>query len=186
MGLEKVKQEIVGKAQSEASSIIEEAKKEARTILSAAEKRVKEKEQLMKDEADISVISMKKKELASAELEVQKKVLVAKSDLIERVFTEVGKKLGSISGTRRESHIKALLDLAKEEIEIAVVNCNSKDTTILKKLGEFEVVENDEISGGLIAETADNRLRVDYSYETLIEQVRSKVLSDVARTLFGN
>ena len=191
MGLEKVKQEILEKARKEAAEIASAAQAEAKAIMRAAEKQMQNYESLIDEDASRSVEQMRRRELASAELELQKQVLAAKNELIENVFSQAMRKLGQLGDKRREAHVKALLDLVRKEMNVAVVQCNSRDARFLEGStgnggsgGKLKVIKNDSISGGIVAESPDRKLKVDYSYGTVLEQTKSKVLSDVARLLF--
>ena len=187
MGLEKVKQEILDSAREEAGKLTEKAKEEAKAIERSAEKQARDYERMAEEGTEKSVELMKRRELAAAELEVQKKALEAKSELIEAVFSEGWKKLRNLGEKTREAHIKGLLERAMKEMDVAVVKCSAKDSRLVSNYsgeGKIKIVAAGDISGGIIAESADGRLKVDYSYDALFEQVKSKVLIDVAKTLF--
>ncbi|MBI2550054.1 hypothetical protein HYV83_02635 [Candidatus Woesearchaeota archaeon] len=189
MGLEKVKQEILERAQAEADKAIDAAQSEAKAVMKSAEKQVAGYERMMEEDLEALSNAVKRKEVASAELELKKQLLSAKSELIEGVFRDARKKLGSLPDKKRESHITALLDAARKEMNVSVVQCSSKDARFVEASGSgdsrLKVVKNDEMLGGIIAESPDGRLRVDYSYDILLGQVKSKVLGDVAKILFG-
>ena len=184
MGLEKVKQEILEKAQKEADEILAAATAEAKRIMKAAEQQVQDYEKMVAEDEDKTAELMKRREAAAAELELQKQMLAAKNWLIESVFAEVKQKLKMRSDKGREADVKALMKVASQEMDVAVVQCSSRDMRFLEG-GGLKIVKNDAILGGIIAESPDGKLRVDCSYDTLLGQVRSKVLSDVARKLFG-
>lgn len=183
MGLEKVKEEILEKARKEASEVIGAAQAEAKAIMRAAEKQMQEYGRMVEDDGERTAELMKRREVASAELELQKQLLSAKNELIESVFGQARKRLKLRSDKSREADMKALLKAASLEMDVAIVQCNSRDERLLDGSG-LKVAKNDSIAGGIIAESPDGRLRVDYSYETLLGQARMKVLSDVARKLF--
>ena len=187
MGLEKVKQELLNRAREEAAVIAQQAKEEAKIIEKSAEKQIRDYESLVEEDLEKSVETIKRKELAAADLEVQKKSLEAKNELIEAVFSEVRKKLKSFGDKSREAHVKSLLGIAMKEMDVAVVRCNSRDVRFVSSNdnSKLKVFASDDISGGIIAESADGKLRVDYSYDTILEQVKSKVLVNVAKILFG-
>lgn len=188
MGLEKVKQEILNSAREEAGELAEQAREETKAIEKSAEKQVNDYERLVEEDIEKSVEIMKRRELAAAELEVQKKTLQTKNELIDAIFSEVRKKLRSLGDRSREAHVKNLLGRAMEEMDVAVVGCNSRDGKFVSSQGtggSLKVVADEGISGGVIAESTGGKLRVDYSYETMLEQVKSKVLIDVAKILFG-
>ena len=76
------------------------------------------------------------------------------------------------------------------EMDIEVVRFSGKDVRIVEAASSngnsrLKVVKTDEMLGGLVAESADGKLQVDYSYDAIIEQLKSRVLIDVAKILFG-
>ena len=187
MGLEKVKQEILDNASKEASGIIEAAQAEARSILKAAEKQAEQNEKEAAATLQKAADAMKKKEAASAELELQKQLLATKSGLIGQAFLDAAQKISSFPEKKREDHIRSLLEAARKEMNVAVVRCNARDIKLADSAsgGKLKILREDSITGGIIAESSDGRLRVDYSYDAMLEQARSKVLGDVANALFG-
>lgn len=184
MGLEKVKEEILEKARKDASEVVDAAQAEARAIIRNAEKQMQDYQKLVEEDWEKASELMKRREVASAELELQKQVLSAKNEMIEGVFGQARKKLKLRNDKSREADVKALLKAASGEMEVAVVQCNGRDSRFLEG-GNLKVVKNDSVLGGIIAESPDGKMRADYSYETLLGQARVKVLGDVARKLFG-
>lgn len=184
MGLEKVKQDILEKAQREADEILAAAAAEARAIMKSAEKQAQEYGKSLAEEGDRTAELMKRREVASAELEMQKQMLTAKNELIESAFGQVREKLRLRGEKAREADVKSLLNAASQEMDVAVVRCCSRDARFVEGSG-LKVAKDDALLGGIIAESPDGKLRVDYSYDTLLGQVKAKVLSDVAKKLFG-
>ena len=181
MGLETVKEEIIGSAKSQADALIKEARAEAAKIRKEAEKKTQELEEKSSAEAKKSIETMKKQDLASAELESKKMLLEAKKQLVEDVFSEVEKKLKGLNSKDREGYMKKLLKKAKDDIEVASVYCNKKDV----KMVEGFDAEPVEILGGLIAENADKTVRVDYSFETMLQSIKENELQSINKLLFG-
>jgi len=184
MGLEKVKLEIVEKAKEEAAAIIDGANSEAKAIMKAAEKQMQDYEKSMEADLEKDAELLRMKDLTSAELEAQRQVLTVKNELIDSVFSEAAKRLGRLPEREREAHVKKLLEAALKELDAPVIRCSPKDAKFVQGR-RLKVIEDSSITGGIIAESLDGRLRVDYSYSALIEQVKARVLSNVARTLFG-
>ena len=181
MGLEAIKEEILSNAKEQANSSIAEARKEANRIMKEAERKIEE----MKEKSDIEIKKMldaiKRQELASAELENKKMLLEAKKQIIEGVFIEAKKRLENLDDKKRESHLKKLLERAKNDIEIEYVYCNKRDTKFLKGFN----VETANIIGGLIAENKERTIRVDYSFETLLQSIKENELQNINKLLFG-
>ncbi len=184
MGLEKVKQDILEKAQREADEILAAAAAEAKAIMKSAEKQAQDYGKALAEDEDKTAELMKRREVASADLELQKQVLTAKNELIESAFWKAGEKLRALNDRKREADVKALMKAASREMDVAFVQCSGRDAGFLEGSG-LKVVKNDGLLGGIIAESPDGKLRVDYSYDSLLGQVKAKVLSDVAKKLFG-
>jgi len=181
MGLEAVKEEIISNAKIEADTLIAEARKEAGKITKEAEKKIEEMKEKSNEEIKKKIDTIKKQELASAELENKKMLLEAKKQLIESVFIEVQKKLVALNEKKREEYIKKLLEKIKNDIEAANVYCSKKDLKLLK---DFKA-EAIEIIGGLMAENKDRTIRVDYSFDTILETIKEKELQEINKILFG-
>ncbi len=181
MGLEAVKEEILNSAKEQSNSLLAEARKEANKIMREAENKIEE----MKEKNDLEtkkILDMiKRQELASAELENKKMILEAKKQVIENVFSEAKKKLESLDDKKREAYVKKLLEKAKSDIEVAHVYCNKRDIKFLKDFN----AETAEIIGGLIAENKEKTIRVDYSFETLLQSIKENELQDINKMLFA-
>ena len=106
--------------------------------------------------------------------------LEEKKKAIETVFEKVRENLVSLKAPKRKEHIKRLVEKAKKEIDVKYVYCNKTDK---KPMGAIKTQEA-EILGGIIAENKKKDVRVDYSYETLLEDIKEKYLQDLGNKLF--
>ena len=181
MGLETVKEEILNIAKEQSSSITAEARKEASRITREAERKMEEMKEKSEAETKKILDMIKRQELANAELENKKMLLEAKKQIIENVFSEAIKKIEALDDKKRETYMKKLLEKAKNDIEIANVYCNKKDSKFLK---EFKA-EPANITGGLMAENKEKTVRVDYSFETLLQSIKENQLQNISKALFG-
>lgn len=181
MGLETVKEEILNSAMEQSSSIIADARKEASRLMKEAEKKVEEMKEKSETETKRTIEIIKRQELANAELENKKMLLEAKKEIIENVFSGAMEKLETLDDKKREAILKRLLEKAKGEIEIACIYCNIKDAKFLKGLNAEPI----EITGGLIAENKENTIRIDYSFDTMLQAVKESELQNISKILFG-
>jgi len=181
MGLEKVKEKVLEEARQKAKSRIDSANAEARDIIKSFSKQAAERESSFKKQLESEIDFIKKRESASVKLESKKFSLAFRKDFIDEIFSLVQEKLSKLPDSARSEHIKKLLEKAGSEIDIAVVHCNKKDS---KFVSDFKVVEADML-GGIIAESEGGTLRVDYSYETLLEQLKNSLLPELGEMLFG-
>ncbi|MBI2557758.1 hypothetical protein HYW20_00395 [Candidatus Woesearchaeota archaeon] len=181
MGLEEVKEEIIRNAKEQEAALIAEARREAGRITKEAEKKIKEMEERSEADTKKMIESAKKQEISSAEMEYKKMLLDAKKNMIDAVFADAKKRLENLDDKKREAYIKKLLEKAKNDIEAAYVYCNKKDVRFVR---EFKALPVD-ITGGLIAENQEKTVRVDYSFETVLQSIKDNELQNINKLLFG-
>lgn len=181
MGLENVKDEIIKTARSKAEEVISEGRKEADRLMRQAEEKINQHREELNAKLKQTETAIKNKEIAFSELEIKKMFLEEKKKAIEGVFEGVRKKLSALDTKKREEHIKKLLGEAQKELDVKHVYCNARD----KGFVEGFDVEETEILGGIIAENEQKDLRVDYSYEMLLDNIREKHMSKIGKILFG-
>lgn len=181
MGLEAVKEEIIRSARQQESALVAEARKEANKIMKEAEAKTEEMKAISEADAKKAAEAMKRQALASGEMESRKLVLEAKKQVIENVFSEAKKRLEALDDRKREEFMKKLLEKAGKELEVAYIYYSKKDAKFVKGIG----VEASPIIGGLIAENKERTIRVDYSFETMLEAIKEKELQNINKLLFS-
>lgn len=181
MGLEAVKEEVIRQAKEQETALIAEARKEANRIMKEAEKKTDEMKEKSEAEIKKMIDLIKRQELASAELDSKKMLLEAKKEVIENAFAEAKKRLESLDEKKRESCIRNLLEKAKNEIEMANVYCNKKDAKFLRGFN----TQTADIIGGFIAENREKTIRVDNSFETMLQAVKDNEMQNINKILFG-
>lgn len=181
MGLETVKEEIIRNAKQQKEALLAEAREETSRIIKDAEKKIAGMKEKSEAETKRAISVIKRQELASAELESKKMLLEAKKELIESVFAEVRKRLESLDAKKREAYINKLLEKAKSDIDVATVYCNKKDIKLVKDYNTDTI----DIIGGLIAENKDETVRVDYSFYTMLQNIKENELQSINKVLFS-
>lgn len=180
MGMEKVREEVLAKAKKQAAQIIAEANRQSEDIMKAAEEKAEENKKRAMQETERQIAEMNTRELAAAELEAAKMMLNARKKLMEEAFEEAKSRLAKTPAPERRRHIKRLMEKAKQQIDVHKVLCAEKDINSV----EGYKSQPAGITGGVIIENKDGTVRVDYSYEALMEKAKEKALKDVAKTLF--
>ena len=181
MGLEKVKSRVKQETEQKIKEKIKAARAEASKITGSARKRAKGEATLFKQKLDEELEQIKKRENASVNLEINKVNLDFRKRFMDQVFESAKEHLENMSDDKRTKHVKSLLKKANHEIKAAVVHCNKKDE---KHVGEKYKIKHAEILGGLIAESKNGELRVDYSYETLTEDLKETLMPEISKILF--
>ena len=181
MGLEAVKEEILSSAKEQSNSLIAEARKEGNRVMMEAEKKIEVMKEKSEAETKRIIDTIKRQESASGELENKKMILEAKKQIIQGAFIEAKKRLEELDDKKSESYAKKLLEKIKNDIEIAYIYSNKKDAKFLKGFN----VEHANIIGGLMAENKEKTIRVDYSFETILESIKENELQNINKLLFG-
>jgi V/A-type H+/Na+-transporting ATPase subunit E len=179
MGFEELKKKVLKEAEVEEKRLLSEAEKEKQRLQKKAEETIKAFSEKVDKETDKEIAQLETREIASANLEVKKRSLKAKEELFEKVFTtlknDVGKKLKTAD---RKKLLENLVKLAEKQISIGIIYCNKEDAKLLGKN-----CKEQKMLGGIIAETKDGTVRLDYSFETLIEEIREKHIAEITEVL---
>ncbi len=180
MGFEQLEKDVLAKAEKNAEKILEEAKQEAAAIKDEVKKEAKAVEKDSEEEVKFIIDIMKKREIASSRLDTKKSLLMIKKELIGKVFDKAKSALDKkLKKPDRKKLIEELVKKAQEEIDVGVIYCNKVDMAFVDGAEEKDMV------GGIIAESKDKTTMVDYSFETMIEDIKEKHISKITNILFG-
>ncbi|MBT4824872.1 hypothetical protein HN695_01320 [Candidatus Woesearchaeota archaeon] len=185
MGLDEVKKDIINGAEKQATEILQQAEQEATAIKNEAEKEIKELEKHSNAKIDKDLVTLENKELALAKLEAKKYSFERKKQIINEVTKIAGENIIDLKQKNKLELLKKLVKKASSQIDVEYVYCNSSEISLVKKIaGKKMKLVTCEISGGIIAENKEKSMRVDYSYDTLLQEVYDNLLQELATTLF--
>ncbi len=190
-GLEAVIKEIREKGRKEAEAIRAETRAEVEAILQDAQNRAAEIKMAAEAEAGRVATHIINQEVSAANLVVKRQVLNAQKTLLDQVYSA---SLAAVGDLPAEFHREALTELLKKvagEIEEGVVHANARDAPIIKEIISREKTLSGytagvpvEIPGGIIAESTDGELMIDYSYRTFLDEVWESGLKNASDILF--
>ncbi|MCK5474428.1 MAG: hypothetical protein KAI53_03415 [Candidatus Aenigmarchaeota archaeon] len=184
MSLKNVSKEILASAEKNALSIEDEGRAEAKAILQEAKRKADEILLKSKKETEDVIGALERKETASAKIISKKPLLDAKKDIIEETYETVEKRIASLDDKTRKPLVESLLKQSLGELsDAAIVYAAKKDALFVKKATKIKVIEQDML-GGVIVENTDNTIRINNSFETLLEIVKKETLKDTAEILF--
>ena len=191
MGLEAVVNEIREKGRREVAAVRAETRADVEEILKDAQARAAAIKVSAEEEVDRAAAHIANQEASAANLVVKRQVLNAQKTLLDQVYSA---SLAAVGDLPAEFHEKALTDLLKraaKEIKKGTVHANRRDLPVVEKvLGEtkslsgYTVGAPVEIPGGIIVESADGDLQIDYSYSTFLDEVWESALKDASDILF--
>jgi len=174
--------EIRQDAEERAEEIREEARADAEEIVANAETEVEREIERERDQ-----------KLSSANLEAKQDRLEARRDLIQSVREAVESEIAGLSGERREELTAALLDSAADEFEgesvddVAVYG-RADDRELIQDLLEeyegFSYAGEYDCLGGVVVESESSRLRVNNTFDSVLEDVWETELKTISERLF--
>ncbi len=190
--MEKISEAVVAKVKLDAQNIIREAEEKAKDEIEKAKKQ----QELRFEEEKGKILGEAEEEaariLAQASISARQQLSSAKADTIAKIIDGVRKELSRISSD--ESHF---LNLIRDAIDgLGVDKCriyvSPKDTITVERLlkadrelsGKIVEVREYNCLGGVIAEDAEGKLRIDNTYETRLEMLLPKLLPEINKELF--
>lgn len=185
MAIEDVTNKIKEEAQKLVQQLLSQADAEAQRIENETQREIDDYQKKLRENAEQMIAKERRKALASAEFEGKRLLLDRKTGIVDAVMADVAKEVQKLPAAERRAVLQKLLKEVSNEIDVQKVHINPKDkTTVRDALGGVTVVEQ-EMLGGVIAESKDGRVRVDMSFEAILEQLREEHLGELSRVLFG-
>jgi len=192
MGLEAVVEDIRDKGQKEHDRILAESKQEVEQILAAASKRVAEIKLAAEDEAAAQAAHLVSMEATAVNLQVKRELLNTKKALLDQVYNSTLTELTLLPENFHRESLKKLTSGLVSEIKSGTIYYSARDRDIVKKILEensdlkgYRLGDALDIEGGIIVESANGELKIDYSYRTFLDKVWKSGLKDASDTLFG-
>jgi len=190
--MEKIGEAIVAKVQLDAQNIIREAEEKAKEEIEKAKRqrevRFEEEKGKMLGEAEEEAARI----LAQASIKARQQLSSAKADTIAKIVDGARKELPRISSD--ESYF---LNLIREaigglDVDKCRIYVSPKDARTVERLlkadrelsGKIIEVREYNCLGGVIAEDAKGKLRIDNTYETRLEMLLPKLLPEINKKLF--
>lgn len=183
MGLKEVEEDILKRTGNEARAILQQAQREADAILEDAKHKAGEYRQKAEASTKAILAMMEKREKAAADFDVRKALLDKKKAVIDSAVDKARQDIAHLPERKREEYITALIRKAKSEIDVARVIANKKDRKAASSMNGISYNEGD-ITGGIIAETSDGKIRVDYQYDEILGDIKDKSLQQLGKILF--
>lgn len=184
MALENVVDEILEGAKKEADQILKAAEKEKEATLRQAAETISGKQKAQQKETEEAVKRLRQQEFSSAELEEKRIVLNARKEMLDRTFEEVNSQVAEMGPKERARLYNIILEAGKKVIQDPKIYCPVGEAKLLA-VKSGDKVEEVSMGPGLILESKDGTMRLDYSFKTILEGVWEKELKNVSNILFG-
>lgn len=168
--------EIKDEGQKEADSIISEAKEEANKILEDARKDAE-------DEAE----RLRRQEVSGLNLEMKREALAKRKELPEQVFEKLQEKVKGMDADTKKKLISSLIKNNASSGD--VIYSNKDDESIVKdvvsSINDVEYGGNVDCLGGVIVESKGGEVRINLTFDEMLNQLYDDKMNEVTKILFG-
>jgi V/A-type H+-transporting ATPase subunit E len=188
MGLETVVDDIKQEARARADEIVDEAEQESDETLSEARQEAESIVEQAREEAKKEAEDLREQEVSSAKLEARKMVSREERDLLAELRADVRDELAGLEDGR-EDLTRSLLEAGVEELgdEEGAVYAAEGDEELVEDLVDdvdgFEYGGTTDVLGGVVVESADGEVRVDNSFDSVLERLWNDSLREVSARL---
>ncbi|MDD1769875.1 MAG: hypothetical protein LUO79_02205 [Methanomassiliicoccales archaeon] len=185
MALDKVVGDIMESARKDADQIIQTAEKEKGAVIGEARLKAESARKEREKQLGEAVRRLRQQESSSAELEAKRVVLNARKDVLDVVFQDALEKLSKLSDAEKSRLYSRILSKAIEVIPNPRVYCPKGEARLLSGVPGLGQVQEMDMGPGVILESGDGMVRLDYRFRTILEGIWEKELRNVSNVLFG-
>ena len=190
MSLDTVVEDVRDEARARAEEIREAAEAEADEIIAEAEADAERIRDERLAEADRQIDQEREQTLSSAKLEAKQERLSARRDVLEDVYDDVEAAIESLDDDRRRELTEALLDATLAEFDAdddVAVYARAEDVELLEELVADRNAQVDgeiDCLGGVVAESDTSRVRVNNTFDSVLDAVWEDELKNISERLF--
>lgn len=185
MGLDKVVKDITDKAEADSKEIAAKAATEAAEIKKSAEGEARQIAVAENARAEQAISKMRQRELSSAKLDVKKAKLNSEKDVLAETHAAFVKQLSTLSGDKKADLLQKLIKLAQKDIPQGKIFTNAADADLVKNSG-YQYGGNIKCLGGIVVTSVDGSVNLDYTFDSILEDVWTSSMKPVSDILFGS
>ena len=191
MSLDNVVSDIRDEAHARAEEIRQDGERRAEVIVEAAETDAEELLEAREESVERQIEQEREQAVSGAKLEAKQERLEARRDVLEDVRERVETELRELPDGKREELTRALLEEAAAEFEgdesVAVYG-RPDDRELIEALvadhDGFEYGGEHDCLGGVVVDSTDSRVRVNNTFDSVLEDVWEDSLKNVSDILF--
>ena len=179
MSLNKVVEDILHKGEEKKREIVRLGEKERDEQVLQAEKRIEENRAKEEKRTGSLITQMEQQELSSAELESKKILLAAQRRALEELKEQALAELAKYPADKRKKVYSKLVAKAKNDLGECYVYSSKDDKAILQLPAGMASGGVVDCIGGLVFESRDRSVRLDFRFESLLEEIWNKKLQEI-------
>jgi len=185
MGLEKVVEDILRRGEEQKQEIVRQGERERDDAISQASTQIEDHRKKSEQRTTAMISQMEQQALSSAELESKKALLSAQRQAMEDLKAQVLSDIAHYPDDKKKALYEKLMAKAGTELGSCYVYSNAADKRLLKLKAGMTDGGVVECSGGLVFESKDRSIRLDYRFESMLEDVWNQKMQEIYANLFG-
>jgi len=185
MALDKVVGDIMESARKDADQITQSAEKEKEAVLAEARGKAESIQKDKQKQLEEALRRLRQQEASSAELDVKRTMLNARKEMLDTVFQDTLQKLSKLSDADRSRIYGRIVSNAVKVIPDPKVYCPKGEKRLLTGMAGIGSIEETEMEPGLVFESRDGMVRLDYRFKTILEGIWERELKNISKMLFG-
>ena len=179
MSMNKVVEDILHKGEEKKREIVRLGEKERDEQVLQAEKRIEENRAKGEKRTGSLITQMEQQELSSAELESKKILLAAQRRALEELKEQALAELAKYPADKRKKLYSKLVAKAKKDLGECYVYSSKDDKALLQLPAGMAGGGVIDCIGGLVFESKDRSIRLDFRFESLLEEIWNKKLQEI-------
>jgi len=179
MSLNKVVDDILHKGEEKKREIVRLGEKERDEQVLQAGKRIEENRLKEEKKTRSLVAQMEQQELSSTELESKKILLAAQRRALEELKEQALAELTKYPADKRKKLYSKLVAKAKKDLGECYVYSSKDDKALLQLPAGMAGGGVIDCIGGLVFESKDRSVRLDFRFESLLEEIWNKKLQEI-------
>jgi len=185
MSAEKIIERITQDAEKQIHDIISEAKKQSQSIMKNAKVDAEKEAELILQKGKLESENQKKILISKATQDLRRDLMNAKEEIIERCFTQALDKLASLPDNQYRKLVTMLIRAGKKRLG---ENCTlSVSRPIDKEIAQQEAISVQgtiQSIGGVIMHSADGKITIDNTFESLLGRKKDDIRIHVGKILY--
>ncbi|MBU0532143.1 V-type ATP synthase subunit E [Candidatus Micrarchaeota archaeon] len=188
MEIEKLKGSLLSEAKAEAEKIIEAAQANAKVMLNEERAKLSALKSEAEENVEKNLEEQRKERIAWARLEAKRVLAEAREDAIKGVIEQFFTELNAVKKTNEYKNFlkRAVPQAVKEFGKGTRVHVLKSDKAALPKMNGTKIVTDLTGLGGASVESADGKIKIDLTLETLFESRRDEIRKQISDKLFGD
>lgn len=193
MSLDTVVEDIRDEAHARADEIRAAADERAEEIVSEAEADAEQIHEEREEAVEREIEQEREQRLSSAKLKAKQARLGARRDVLEEVHEDVEQAIADLEGDRREELTRALVSAAVSEFDAGAtlsVHGRGEDESLIEDIltdyDDATFAGTVDCLGGVVVEGEASRLRVNNTFDSVLEGVWEDNLKAISDRLFDD